>query len=379
MEYIIGLVAAVFLVLTIVIIGRIATLTKGLSGKKDNDNDWEVNDQPGTSNKVNAALLPIIFILGTIAAIWSFMVSKPDFLPEASSEHGVLTDSMFWISMGIITLAFFVTSALLFWFSFRYQYNPNRRATFYPVNHKLELIWTVIPAIVMAALVFTGWRVWRDITAEAPEEAYVIEVIGKQFNWYTRYPGKDDAQLGNYNYKLIESTNETGIDPSDEASFDDFVESALVIPKGKPVLLRIRSRDVLHSVFLPHLRVKMDAVPGMPTKFWFTATKTTDEMKAETNNPDFEYQLNCTEVCGQGHFSMRMPMKVMEEDEYLAWVADHKSWMSGQDKYLSQIPQNLRAKAIQYIGTPPTPTPTETQTPVLEGTAGSGRAGASLR
>jgi cytochrome c oxidase subunit 2 len=379
MEYIIGLVAAVFLVLTIVIIGRISTLAKGLTGgKPSSDEDWEVNDQPGTSNKVNAALLPIFFIVGSAAATWSFLESRPKFLPEASSEHGVLTDNMFWVSMAIITFAFFVTSALLFWFSFRYQYNPNRRATFYPVNHKLEIIWTVIPAIVMAAMVFTGWRIWRDITQEAPEEAYVIEVVGKQFGWVARYPGKDDSQLGNYNYKLIEGDNELGIDPADEAGMDDFMSNTLYIPKGKPVLIRIRSKDVLHSVFLPHLRVKMDAVPGMPTKFWFTATRTTDEMKGETNNPDFEYQLNCTEICGQGHFSMRMPMKVVEEEEYLAWMAEQKSWLAGKDRYLTQIPEARRAKALQYIGTPAAAEPAESATPT-DSTAAAGSTAASLR
>jgi cytochrome c oxidase subunit 2 len=386
MEYIIGLVAAVFLVLTLVIIGRITTLAKGLKGtKKSDDGDWEVNDQPGTSNKVNALMLPVSFVVFCIAATWSYLESEKDFLPDPSSVHGVETDSMFWFSMAIITLAFVGTSALLFGFSFRYQYNPNRRATFYPVNHKLEIIWTIIPAIVMAALVFTGWRVWSDITAEAPEEAYVIEVVGKQFNWVARYPGKDDSRLGNYNYKLIDSDNELGIDPGDETALDDFTSTTLYIPKDKPVLLRIRSKDVLHSVFLPHLRVKMDAVPGMPTKFWFTATKTTDELKGETNNPDFEYQLNCTEVCGQGHFSMKMPVKVVEEEEYVAWMNEQPSWLKGKDKYLSKVPENMRAKALQYIGTSAAPTEAESQQPVLDGTVGSGRAngtngaGASLR
>jgi len=351
MVYIVGLLAVVFLVLTIVVLGRITRLAKGVNGTVATDSSQNPYMHPtGMSNRINAVLMLVFPILGTIAATWSFIESQPKFLPEAASVHGVRTDNMFWISMAVITLAFFVTNALLFYFAFRYQYRADRKAVFYPVNHKLELIWTVIPAIVMAILVFTGWRVWRDITKQAPENAYVIEVVGKQFNWVARYPGKDNGKLGNYNFKLIDQTNELGIDYSDENSFDDFKDNALHIPKGVPVLLKIRAKDVLHSVFLPHLRVKMDAVPGMPTKFWFVATKTTEEVRNETGNPDFNFQLNCTEVCGQGHFSMKMPVIIEEEEEYKAYLAGQKPELAtNPDYYLARVPQNLKAKAMRYI------------------------------
>ncbi|MCY7349766.1 MAG: cytochrome c oxidase subunit II [Cytophagaceae bacterium] len=349
MVYIVGLLAVVFLVLTIVVLSRIATLAKGVDGnKRDNENPYEKR-AAGTSNRINAVLMLAFPILGTIAAVWSFMESRPKFLPEAASEHGILTDNMFWISMAVITIAFVVTNALLFYFAYRYRYKPGRNAVFYPVNHKLEIIWTVIPAVVMAVLVFTGWRVWRDITAQAPDNSYVIEVVGKQFNWVTRYAGADDSKLGNYNFKLIDETNELGIDYADQAAFDDFTSNQLHIPKGVPVLLKIRAKDVLHSVFIPHLRVKMDAVPGMPTKFWFVATKTTEEMRNETGNPDFNYQLNCTEVCGQGHFSMKMPIVIEEEEEYKAWVASQKPFLTSNPTYLSRVPENLKARAMKYI------------------------------
>lgn len=375
MVYLVGIVAVVFLVLTFVVLARITKLAKGVNPTGDSDGTQNPYMHPtGMSNKVNAFLWLAFPVVGSIAATWSFLESKPKFLPDAASEHGVLTDNMFWLTMIIITLGFVITNLLLFVFAWRYQYRADRKAVFYPVNHKLEIIWTVIPAVVMAILVFTGWRVWRDITAQAPENAYVIEVVGKQFNWVARYPGKDNAKLGNYNFKLIDPTNELGIDFSDENSFDDFQDNALHIPKGVPVLLKIRAKDVLHSVFLPHLRVKMDAVPGMPTKFWFVATKTTEEMRNETNNPSFNFQLNCTEICGQGHFSMKMPVVVEEEEEYKAYLAKNKPFLTNNPTYLAQVPQNLKAKAMRYIEAAPAASDSTSAE-----TGGAATTGASLK
>ncbi len=259
----------------------------------------------GSSNKVNAILFLVFLVLGTIGMVWSSISASTDFLPQPSSIHGKEVDDLFWITMGIIGAVFIATHILLFYFPYKYQFKEGRRASFYPDNNKLEVIWTIIPAIVLTILVLSGWKVWRDITGEAPEEAIAIEIMGSQFQWDIRYGGKVDRQLGTYNFQMIDATNLFGMDFSDEKTFDDFGAREIMVPKGKPVLLKIRARDVLHSVFLPHFRLKMDAVPGMPTRFWFTPTKTTAEMREELNNPDFNYELACTEVCGRGHFSMR--------------------------------------------------------------------------
>ena len=290
MFYLIGLLSIIFFALAISVISKSIKLNKSLVADENTDDALDSN------NNANAYGMIIFWALGTIAGVWSFMVAKPDFLPIAASEHGVKTDSMFWTSMAVVTLAFFVSNTLLLYFAFKYRYNKNRKATFYPVNHKLELIWTVIPAIVMAILVFTGWRTWRDITSQAPSDAVVIEITGHQFGWYVRYAGNDDNQLGNFNYKLIDETNNIGIDFTDKNSFDDFTATELHLPKGKPVLLKIKAQDVLHSVYLPFHRVKMDAVPGMPTKFWFTPNISTDEMRAKLGKKDFNFKVNCTEV-----------------------------------------------------------------------------------
>ena len=318
MNYLIGLLAIVFFFLAVSVITKSVKLNNKLSGTEDDDSTVD------NFNNANGIGMLIFWLLFVILGSWSFLHSKPDFLPVAASEHGVRTDSMFWTSMAVVTFAFFISNTLLFYFAFKYRFNKNRKATFYPVNHKLELIWTVVPAIVMAILVFTGWRTWRDITSQAPSNSAVIELTGHQFGWYVRYAGVDDSQLGNVNYKLIDETNSLGIDFTDKNSFDDFTATELHLPKGQPVLLKIRAQDVLHSVYLPFHRVKMDAVPGIPTTLWFTPLYTTAQMKEITGNKDFVYEISCDQMCGSGHYSMRGVIVVETQEEYDAWMASKK-------------------------------------------------------
>jgi cytochrome c oxidase subunit II len=364
MVYIVGLLALVFLILAIMVLTRLTSVLKGVNTEATP----EESEGASVNNRVNGFLFIVFFVAGTIGATWSFIHASQFFLPEASSPHGRHTDNLFLLTMAVITVAFVVTNALLFYFAFKYQYRKNHRATYYPENHKLELIWTVIPAVVMALLVFTGWRAWRDITKEAPANALTIEIVGKQFNWELRYPGIDNDKLGNYNYKLIDANNSLGIDLEDEASFDDFTVSEMHIPVNRPVLLKIRAKDVLHSVFIPHMRVKMDAVPGMPTRFWFIADKTTEQMRNETGNQNFKYEIACTEVCGQGHFSMRTTLIVEDEDSYNAWVAKQQPWLTKNPDYLARVPEKLKAKAAKYVPTDSAETPADsTAAPVEEG------------
>ena len=356
MVYIVILLSVLFLGLAALVVSRMTAVVKNANGPVG-------EGQIGLSNRINGMLFLLFFVFGLIGAVWSFLHSRQYFLPEAASPHGRHTDFLFWLGMAIITFAFVVTNALLFGFAWRYQHKEGHKAAYYPENHKLELIWTVIPAVVMALLVFTGWRAWRDIMAEAPENAQVFEIVGKQFNWIVRYPGVDNNKLGSYNYKLIDNNNETGIDYADEASFDDFTStSELHIPANKPILLKIRARDVLHSVFIPHLRVKMDAVPGMPTRFQFTADKTTDEMRNITGNPNFTYEIACTEVCGQGHFSMRIRLIVEDETSWLAWCRDQKPLLTSTPELAARVPANLKAKAAKYLPADATQTPTDSAT-----------------
>jgi cytochrome c oxidase subunit 2 len=276
---------------------------------------------------------------------WYSIKEFDNYTLPVASEHGVTTDALFWWTMVITGIVFIITQVLLFWFPYKYQYSENRKALFYPDNNKLELIWTVVPAIALTGLVLYGLLVWNDVMKAPDENAEVIEVMGYQFAWKARYPGKD-KKLGDYDFRLINSVNEFGINFKDKASFDDFSPRELHLPKGRPVEIKIRARDVLHSFFLPHFRVKMDAVPGMPTRFAFTPTKSTEDMRKETGNPDFNYELACTEICGRGHYSMRLIVIVHEPEEYDKWYSSQESWLSKNPDYLSQVPDEIRELAM---------------------------------
>lgn len=347
--------AIVFIVLTILVISKTQTLLKGVKGQTEQNDD--VVD---SANNINAVGLFIFWILSVIGVIWSFLYAKKDFLmafgdiPSASSVHGKETDFWFWFGMAVVTASFLIVNSVLFYFPLKYRYNKSRKAHFYPHNNTLEIVWTLIPAVIMAGLVFTGLRVWNKVMSDAPKDAEIIEIMGKQFGWQVRYGGVDNGKLGNYNYKLIDDAagNEFGVDFTDENSFDDFTNSSeLHIPKGKPVLLKIRARDVLHSVFIPHMRVKMDAVPGMPTKFWFIADKSTADMKAELGNPDFKYEIACTEVCGRSHFAMKLILVVDEPADYEKWKKEQKSLLASKPEFLEKVPASLKAKAMKYFPT----------------------------
>lgn len=296
------------------------------------------------SNKVNAILF-VLFLLGTgFLMFWYSIKEFDNYELPVASEHGVVTDGLFWVTMAVTGVVFLITHVLLFIFPYKYQYKEDRKATFYPDNNKLEIIWTLVPGVVLAGLVITGWMAWSDITAPAPENAHVVEIMGSQFQWDIRYPGKDNV-LGDYDYRLTSATNAHGVDFTDKNAMDDFPSPVVVIPKGEPVLFKIRARDVLHSVFAPHMRLKMDAVPGMPTRFWFVPTKTTAEMREETGNSEFEYEIACTEICGRGHFSMRKIIQVVEPEEYQKWFAEQRSFIQMNPSLAEGIPAEAKELA----------------------------------
>jgi cytochrome c oxidase subunit II len=338
------IILGVVLVLAILyMIFRVSNLVSIAKGK--------VDEQGGTANKVNAALF-IVFMIGSLGwFFWYSFAHFDDYTLPVASEHGKHTDLLFWITMGVTVVAFTIISIIMFVFIYQYQYREGQKAKFFPDNHYLELAWTIIPAIVLAVLIFTGLRAWNDITGPASKEAELIEVIGQQFAWTVRYPGVRDKELGKVDYKLIDNFgNEFGLDLTDKNSFDDFKSLELHLPVDKEVLLKIRAKDVLHSVFLPHFRVKMDAVPGMPTQFKFKATKTTQEMRDELHNPNFNYEMACTEICGRGHFSMKMTVIVEDQETYERWKASQEAWLKQNPDYMKKVPSALKEAAMIKAG-----------------------------
>ena len=340
MSWIIGL--GIVLVLAILfMIFRIGNLVGLVKNKKD---DIE------SGNGIHGYLFMIFLIGSLVLFFWYSFARFKDYELPVASEHGKITDGLFWLTMWITVIAFVIISIAMFWFTFKYSYKEGKRGEFFPDSHKLEIIWTVVPAIVLALLIFRGLNVWNEITGPAKADAEVIELIGQQFNWTARYPGVKDQQLGHHNYKLIDASNEFGLDLTDKNSFDDFKSQELHIPKGKEVLLKIRAKDVLHSVYLPHFRVKMDAVPGMETSFKFVATKSTQDMRDETGNPNFNYEMACAEICGRGHFSMRFVVVVDEQDDYEKWKMAQESWLKQNPDYLKYVPAELKEVAIIKAG-----------------------------
>lgn len=329
-------VGVVVLIAIFLLIYRIYTLVSVVRGTE--------KIRVSKSNKVNGILfLVFLIVFGGWFFYYSFAAYDSYQLPLAS-EHGLQYEQLFWATTWVTVAVFVLTHVLLFAFAFKYQYKEGRRAAFYPDNTKLEVIWTVIPAIVLTILVFGGFKVWTDITEESPEEAEVLELMGYQFAWAIRYPGAD-GKLGDSDYRTISALNQMGVDFTDENAFDDFETGNIYLPKGKPVEIKIRARDVIHSVYLPHFRQKMDAVPGMPTRMWFTPIKTTAEMRAELNNPDFNYELACAEICGRGHFSMRREVIVLEPEEYAKWYAEQESILKRNPELLSSVPAEQRKLA----------------------------------
>ncbi len=303
------------------------------------------------SNQKQAYFLLLFIIVGLYMVFWYSYTKFHTYTLPVASKHGVHMDKLFWITTCITGIVFISTQILLFSFAYKYRFQKNRQATYYTGNNTLEIIWTIIPTIILAILTFFGLKLWAVITNPPPQndnEIEVIEIVGQQFAWKARYPGKS-KKLGKYHYRLIDPVNELGIDFSDENSFDDFVTNILYLPKGKSVLFKIRSKDVLHSVYLPHFRVKMDAVPGMPTRFCFVPNKTTEEMRMELNNKNFNYELACAEICGRGHFSMKMIVKVVEQAVYNEWFQMQKPFLYKQPTFLDKVPAHLRKKAEKEI------------------------------
>lgn len=330
-------------------LGKLNELSRKLKGDAESEEE---------SNSWNASLGMVfmpLFLIACTASAFYYKNSMLGYGPhEAASEHGGALDSLFNITLACTGIVFIITQILLFLFAYRYQGRRDRKASFVSHNNTLELVWSIIPAIVMTLLVVAGLDAWNEVMADVDEgEEYTeIEVTGSQFLWYLRYPGPD-GKLGTKNFRKITPTNPLGQDWTDTKNLDDFQPDEIVLPVNKQVRVRITARDVLHNFDLPHFRVKMDAIPGLPTYFVFTPNTTTEEYRERLgaldadDNPiypewhelydpedpesgprykSFDYELACAELCGKGHFSMRKKVRIVTEAEYEAWLAKQKSY-----------------------------------------------------
>ena len=356
------IIACLILIAIIVVqIGRVSELSAKIRGEEEAEQ---------SANQASARLMipfVAIFLILCVASAIYYKNWMLGFGPlQSASEHGGAIDSIFNTTTFFTAIVFFITQILLFYFAWKYQQRPGRKALFLSHDNKLEVIWTIIPAVVMTFLVVGGLDAWNMITADIPVEYkstlrpngegefIEIEGTGYQFAWHLRYPG-EDGQLGTKNYRKISALNPLGQDWTDEKNWDDFHPAEIVLPVGQQVRVRITARDVLHNFYLPHFRVKMDAVPGLPTYFVFTPTITTEEFRRglkeypEYNVPDpedpekmlwetFDYELACAELCGSGHYSMRRVVKIVEQREYEEWLSGQSSYYLGSIRDTDEDP-----------------------------------------
>ncbi len=212
-------------------------------------------------------------------------------LPENLSAYGHEIDRLFYIILAITTTVVVVTESLLFWFLWNYRARPGRRALYTHGSTKVEIVWTAVPALILIVLASYGQRVWSSTRETPPADAFVVRVNARQFQWNMTYSGADGV-FGT---------------PDD---FDSL--GVMALPFGRPIIVEITSKDVIHSFFLPQFRVKQDAVPGITTRVWFSPERTGD------------WEIACAELCGIGHASMRGYLKIMPPDAFAAWSAETK-------------------------------------------------------
>ena len=451
---VLGLVAAVQL-------SKVYQLSISLRGKREED----ISE---ADNRLNGGAF-LAFMAVFYASFIYLLVYYGSYGTPPASEHGLAVDQLMNFNMAIIFVVFFIVNTLLFWFAAKYYHRADRKARFFAHDNRLELVWTVIPSIVLAVIIAFGLKTWNQMTGEAADDALRVELYSKQFDWTARYPG-NDGEFGLANYNLITPMNALGIVTADgiteameeiegkiskveqeisyekghllaereslvaqlagddhghgghghddhadhghdghddhghddhadhgdhghndgalkavlearileidemlasdkvtiltdaayeakedklyrlqrhrqriqeirefdfdgnlsawEAGMDDrIVKGEFHLPVGKEIEFVFRSRDVIHSAYMPAFRAQMNTVPGVPTRFKMTPTITTDSMRTVLNDPEFDYVLLCNKVCGAAHFNMQMKVIVETEEQYAAWLAEQDEFL----------------------------------------------------
>ena len=285
-------------------------------------------------------------------------------LHTPASAHGGQVDNLMTITWVLIFIVQAVTQVLLYWFAFKYKGKKDQKALYFADNNKLEAIWSIIPAVVLAGLILYGLYAWTNIMfIDEDEDTVVVEVYAQQFKWTARIAGEDNV-LGKANVRYIEGVNTLGVDLSDPNAQDDIVVSELHIPKGKKIHFKFRSQDVLHSAYMPHFRAQMNCVPGMVTEFAFTPIYTTseyrelpemvekvahiNELRAKRSTEliakgesgldpyTFDYLLLCNKICGASHYNMQMKIVVDTPEDYKKWLAQQTTLVNEVKASLEQ-------------------------------------------
>jgi cytochrome c oxidase subunit 2 len=186
----------------------------------------------------------------------------------------------------------------------------------------LEIGVAVVEAVLLIGFAIPLWAARVD-AMPSESEATVVQVTGEQFAWNIHYPGPD-GKFGRTDVALLDlQSNPLGLDRDDPAAKDDVTTvNQLYLPVNRPVIVRLRSKEVIHSFGVPEFRVKQDAIPGLTIPIWFVPTITTAEMRARTGNDAFQYEIACAQLCGLGHARMRGFVTVQTAEEFQKWLDD---------------------------------------------------------
>lgn len=390
MTRILAVLIIALVVIAIAQLSRIHELSKTVRNRKEED----ISD---TANRVNAALMLVSMFVYFGFVLWQMWAWGPLMLPEAASEHGAAIDNLWTFNWIIILPAFFGVHILLFYFSFKYYYRKGRKAYFFTHDNKLEFIWTIVPSVVLAGIIIFGLITWNKIQKPQTENPLVVELYAKQFDWTARYTGNDD-ELGKANYLLVSGTNPLGVMTEQsiddklleydaeliklEASLSDLmtddkreetedkialynrfvarimdmrntsgninagaddklVKGELHLPVDQEVEFRIRAQDVIHSAFMPHFRMQMNAVPGEITRFVMKPTITTEKMRITLDDPEFNYILLCNKICGAAHYNMQMDVIVESQADYDKWLSEQKEFLAVEISKGEEIEKQL--------------------------------------
>ncbi len=241
-------------------------------------------------NRLSGIFWGLLFLAVPVLGVATFAVAPAfdHWLPKDVSTHGTQIDSLFYFILALTGIVFVVTEVLLFWFIWKYDAAKNDRpAAYIHGSHTLEVVWTIIPAATLLFLAIYQMNAWADVKMRRPDMPPTVEVVARQFEWRLRYPGRD-GELGT---------------PDDLHLTND-----LHLPIDEDVLIQLKSMDVLHSFFLPNVRIKQDAVPGMKIPVWFKARDAG------------EFDIVCAELCGWGHYKMKGRVTFEPRAQFDAWL-----------------------------------------------------------
>jgi cytochrome c oxidase subunit 2 len=354
----INLLIAIVIILAVVVVAKVVRVFELSNQLKGNDPSVVT----AADNRSQATIF-VIAVLGWLAfVVYGTVVWGKLALPVSASEHGDDIDGLMTMTWLIIGPMFFLCHLLLAYFGYKYYHQKDRTATFFAHSTKLEMIWTVIPTVVLTSLIVYGLSVWNEVTGPEPDDAIEIELYAKQFDWTARYAGEDNV-LGKSGYRLITSENPLGISAVDGASSDDkIVRGELHLPVGKPVVFKFHSRDVLHSAYMPHFRLQMNCVPGMTTQFHMVPKTTTAEMRQITGNEEFNYILLCNKICGAAHYNMQMDIIVESQEDYEAWLADKKTFAESNSPAATPVAEVAPEPVVEEVEDAGSATETEVET-----------------